>query len=167
MAHVGFDVGAHDVPNGLHEVVGRGVHDAQRHVKRPEAQYRIDGQRCQVVRAHAGDVTHDHRQHKVAYGGQGRAEQVQQQHGKVGLEIGQKVFEQAQSFTCRTVLAGFRHGKASSIRIFGLCGGSLLSLKGIAKNERVARRDEFWTDLACKRRRLPGWQSRFLQDEDG
>ena len=80
-AHIGFNLSAHDMTDGLHEIVGRRVDNPQHHVEGAQPQDYADAQSGDVGRAHIRDVAHDQGQHQIADGGQRRAEQIQQQYG--------------------------------------------------------------------------------------
>ena len=89
-AHVRFDVGAHNVADGLHVIIGGGVDDAQHHVKRTHQQHVFYRQLHGGVHARGGNALHDFRQHQIADGGKGGAEQIQHHDLPIRLEIGRK-----------------------------------------------------------------------------
>ncbi len=94
-AHVRLHFRAHNVPNGGPKERGPRVHQAEEQVQRPNFQHQLQGQPGQVVDAQIRYIADQKGQGQLAQGGQGRAEQVEDQNRLIFAKIGQKAPYQA------------------------------------------------------------------------
>ena len=88
--HLGFDLGAHNMPHGGPKKIGGGVHDPQKQIERADLQDHGKGQGCEIVDARVCHIPHQKRQHQLAYRGKRGTEQVKDQNGKIFFEIWQE-----------------------------------------------------------------------------
>ena len=89
-AHIGFDFCAHHVADVRHEVGGGHIDQPQNEVQRRHTQHQTHTQAGHIIHADLRQIAHHHRQADLAQGGQGGADQVEQQHARIGAEIGGK-----------------------------------------------------------------------------
>ena len=104
-AHVGFNLRAHAVTDGLHVIIGRRVDHAQKHVHAAHRQNQANRERGNVRRRALGDFAHDHRQHQLAQRGHRRAEQVEQHDLHVRLEVRREFSREVQISVFRALHA--------------------------------------------------------------
>ena len=90
VAHIRFQLAAHDMPDGLHVVVRRRVDDAQQHVDAAHHQHERHRQRRDVVGRAGRNCADNQRQHQLADGRQRCAAQVERHGLAVLAEVGEE-----------------------------------------------------------------------------
>ena len=90
VAHICFQLAAHDMPDGLHVVIRRRVDDTQQHVDTAHHQHERHRQRRDVVGRAGRNRADNQRQHQLADGRQRRAAQVERHGLAVLAEVGEE-----------------------------------------------------------------------------
>ena len=116
LAHIGFNMHAHDMADAGHKILRRSVNDTEHEVERCQLEHDLGGQRDAHTHGGVGNGAHDLGQDDIAHGGQGCTEQVDEQHLFVLGQIGQKAPDEspAAGMVCTGVMDGcFRHNSSS------------------------------------------------------
>ena len=90
LAHIGFNMHAHDMADAGHKILRRSVNDTEHEVERCQLEHDLGCQRDAHTHGGVGNGAHDLGQDDIAHGGQGCTEQVDEQHLFVLGQIGQK-----------------------------------------------------------------------------
>ena len=93
-AHIRLYIHPHHMTGIGHIIVSRRVNQPQCQVQKPQSSHGAHRQHRQVLHGLVGDMPDNQRQHDLADGGQGRAEQVQTEHFHMGFIVGHKPFNQ-------------------------------------------------------------------------
>ena len=96
--HVVFQLGAHNVTHGLHEIIGQCVNHPKKHIGAPKGQDKFQRQGGKIRGGTLGNGTHQHGQYQFAHRGKSGAAQVKGHRALVFTEIGEKTPDQLRGF---------------------------------------------------------------------
>ena len=91
-AHIGLDLGSHNMTDRGHKIVGGSIDDAQQNIRTANAKNECWSEFGKILGGcRIGNGAHHHGEHQLANGGECGAKEVKCHNAAIGLVVGQKL----------------------------------------------------------------------------